>query len=68
MGNKQDRSQYHCFDIQGAGFFQTPGIFIDSPGTIFYCNLPNEPKKADVSSIFKQLDPMLNSNFRAISV
>ena len=26
--------RYDCFDIQGAGFFQTPGIFIDSPGMI----------------------------------
>ena len=24
--------QYHCFDIQRAGFFQTLGVFIDSPG------------------------------------
>ena len=27
--------QYHRFDIQGAGFFQTPGVFIDSPGNKF---------------------------------
>ena len=29
---KQDSFQYHCFDIQEAGFFQTPGVFIDLPG------------------------------------
>ena len=28
--------QHHCFDIQGAGFFQTPGVFIDSPGIFCY--------------------------------
>ena len=31
-GIKQDSFQYHCFDIQVAGFFQTSGVFIDSPG------------------------------------
>ena len=33
-GIKQDCFQYHCFGIQGAGVFQTPGVFIDSPGRI----------------------------------
>ena len=31
-GIKEDSFQYHCFDNQGAGLFQTPDIFIDSPG------------------------------------
>ena len=35
---------------------------------IFDCNFPDELKKADVSPIFKELDPTLNSNFRPISV
>ena len=26
-GIKQDSFQYHCYDIQGAGFFQTPERF-----------------------------------------
>ena len=25
--------QFHCLDIQRPEFFQTPGVFIDSPGT-----------------------------------
>ena len=36
--------------------------------TIFDRNFPEELKKADVSLIFKELDPTLNSNFRPISV
>ena len=36
--------------------------------SIFNCNFPDELKKADVSTIFKELDPTLNSNFRPISV
>ena len=28
IGIKQDSFQYHCFDIQGAGFFQTQDVFI----------------------------------------
>ena len=31
-GIKQDSFQHHCFDIEGSGFFQTQGVFIDSPG------------------------------------
>ena len=34
-GTKQDSFQYHCFDIQVQGLFQTPGVFIDSPGRCF---------------------------------
>ena len=36
--------------------------------TIFDCNFPEALKKADVSPIFKELDPTLKSNFRPISV
>ena len=32
-GIEQDSFQRHCFDIQGLGFFKTPGVFIDSPGS-----------------------------------
>ena len=28
---KNDSFRYHCFDIQGAGSLQAPGVFIDSP-------------------------------------
>ena len=30
---KQGSFQYHFFDIQGAGFIQTPGVLIDSSGS-----------------------------------
>ena len=32
MGDKEDSFQHHSFDIQGSRFFQTSGVFIDSPG------------------------------------
>ena len=32
-GIKQGSFQYHSFDIQGAGFFLTLGVLIDSTGT-----------------------------------
>ena len=33
-GIKQDRFQFHCFDIQEVAFFQTTGLYIGSPFNI----------------------------------
>ena len=47
LGIKQGSFQHHCFDIQGARFFQTTGIFIDSPGICGgnFCRLRRRVKK-----------------------
>ena len=37
-GTKQDSFQHHCFDTEGSGIFQTPGVFIDSHGRFRACS------------------------------
>ena len=46
---KQVSFQYHCFDIQGAAFDQTPGHFIDPPSIILANAVFNrEPIQVDL--------------------
>ena len=33
IGNNTRQFHYHCFNRQGTASYQTPGLFIDSPGS-----------------------------------